>query len=64
MKRELLNRSLHRLGECSRYEHRMIPDVFIENELAIAVRRFGLWRVIRRIIEQEWFWLTRMAGIL
>jgi hypothetical protein len=56
MDRESLNRSLHRLGLA---EHRNFPEVFIEFELAIAVHRFGLVRVLSRMFMM---WLNRFRN--
>ena len=43
-----LKRSLLRLGRAA--EHDM-PDIFVEFELALAVKRFGLRKVLDRITQ-------------
>lgn len=57
--RRMLNTSLARLGRCDATAH-FTPDVFIENELAIAVRRFGTLTIFLRIIKQTYYgWRAR-----
>lgn len=50
-RRELVNRCLSRLGSS---QSLLVPEVFIENELALCLRRFGFWRVVRAMIRQRW----------
>lgn len=49
MNREAVNRSLTRLGLAAQ---RHMPDVFVEYELALAVKRFGVIRILSRIFQQ------------
>jgi hypothetical protein len=51
LKRESLNRSLLRLGRAAAPDT-CCPDVFVRNELAIAVRRFGWWAIAKTIVQQ------------
>lgn len=51
LKRISLNRSLDRLGQSVK-RGSVMPDVFIENELALACRRFGVSKVARCIVKQ------------
>jgi hypothetical protein len=46
MNRESVNRSLVRLGIAG---ERNLPDIFVEFELALAVSRFGLIRILSRM---------------
>ena len=59
MNSESLARSVARLYRMTGQENRFTaftmsaPEILVEAELAIAARRFGLWRVVRRAVEQE-----------
>ncbi len=46
--RESLNRSLRRLGDAG--YSLLLPPVFIEHELALAVTRFGTFAILKRIV--------------
>jgi hypothetical protein len=46
MSRDSLNRSLLRLGKAAMDN---LPEVFIEHELAIVVKRFGIFKILYRI---------------
>ena len=63
MNSEALARSVDRLTRMRHpsYSRMTAPEILIEAELAIAVRRFGVRRVVTRIIQQTWdmFWLSR-----
>ena len=50
MNRESLDRSLQRLGLAAELH---LPDVFVEFELALAVKRFGVLKVLRRVFHQR-----------
>jgi hypothetical protein len=45
-----LKRSLRRLGEAA--EHDM-PEIFVEFELALALKRFGVRKVLLRMLQME-----------
>jgi hypothetical protein len=51
LKRISLNRSLDRLGQSVK-RGSVMPDVFIENELAFACRRFGVSKIARAVVRQ------------
>lgn len=44
-----LERSLERLGRAERMK---APRVFVKNELALAVRRFGWWEIAKTVVSQ------------
>lgn len=50
--KDSLNLSLRRLGSAP---HLNLPEIFVEHELAIAVSRFGAFRVFRRVMTNWWF---------
>ncbi len=47
---ESLRRSLKRLGEAAAMD---APLIFVEHELAIAVRRFGIRKIFIRLLKDE-----------
>lgn len=51
-RRRRLDASLARLGRATTMVG--VPEIFIEAELAIAVRRFGIWAVATRIAKQSY----------
>jgi len=51
-----LKRSLTRLGEVAALD--FTPEIFVEHELALAVRRFGVRRVLLRMLKGWWFLKT------
>ena len=59
VKRESLNRSLLRLGRAASMET-ACPDVFVRNELALAVRRYGVWEIAKTVYTQ-WRDARKMA---
>jgi hypothetical protein len=48
-----IDRCLYRLGRCAG-DDTSCPEVFIESEIALLVRRFGIWKVAKRIMSQAY----------
>jgi hypothetical protein len=45
-------------------KHEFVPDIMLEHEIALTVRRFGAFKILTRIVKTALFDLRLLIGLV